>query len=235
MTTQELIDLYKLLTDYDLDQRGGNTNSAIVLVLNEALRNIAKSMTIIDPLLALNLNNDDGGAYPKYHLANATATTKQVLELYTVTINGFTLLSPDRTRPGTWTFPEFEACYPSWMAATASTPVVGVWMNAAELLIWPPPSAEIKASTKNYICAKVLPPNLSAAALSASPAIPTVAHEAIAYEAAWISASATASEKEQLLRIEMFKDRVNKLVTDAARETSSSFFNSTNQGYMVIY
>lgn len=232
MTTQELIDFYKSLLAYDLDsQHGASPSDAnVVADLNRALRWISNKIGIYKPSLTLSLATDTGDDYPLFDLTNGTCVSSVVVELFNVTIDGIPLAAPLATagfRQGLWTLGELNDYYPYWRTSGEGVPVRAVWLNARHLMLWPKPTAAIKASTNHQVGARVLAADLSASALSGVPEIPNNCHEAIAYFAAANTGLATASEPEQINRLNSYKAQAEQVILDTARESNGSFSNQT--------
>ena len=83
------------------------------------------------------------------------------------------------------------------------------------------------ASTNHQIMARVLASDLAAGTPDGIPEIPNNCHEAIAYLAAANTGLATASEAEQINRLNSYRAQAEQLIVDTARESMSSFYDRT--------
>ena len=115
---------------------------------------------------------------------------------------------------GLWSYDELARLYPSWKSDTGGPPTKAAWYAYNQLLLHRPPDSATVALTGHAVFGQYMPNDLSAG--TDTPALPEEIHEAIAWLAAQLATTPTASDDLAWARLEKYSEFWTQIIQDVA-------------------
>lgn len=173
MTPADIYTMYTQVLGIDLSDAGSKnatpTDAQKLFWLNRFKDILSKRIWQFDPAITLNLNyalpGTNGCGFDLRDTRNPTVT-KPVNEVLQLVVNGNRMRSLDTGQYGLGTFTVFDARFPKWRTDSTGTPIHAAEWGAGKILIYPPPSSDVKAASTHYVAGQYIAKDLAATTVS---------------------------------------------------------------------
>lgn len=210
MTTQELIDRFRAVAEYDLDPIGGTsdtlTDSQVVGFLNEAMDDLARECELQGVSVAFTPST---GVQTYSLQGSAFANRMLSIERLFVAGNEIEFRS----------IHELDDDYAGWRGVANGQLNFWTFGAADKLMLYPAPDSTEAAKTWR-VDGMVLPNALSASSLSASPDTPSSLHPHIASYGVYKASLTQVTEGQQQARLQAIRDEAFREAREIRQRSS---------------